>query len=79
MLYLVFALVAANAATVFVFANLLRVERRQSARERDLLVNQLCNVVGRPWQPAPAAEQAETEPERRATVASPEQYPEADL
>lgn len=79
MVYIVLALVAANAATVLVFGNLLRVERRQSARERDLLVNQLLHAVDRPWQPAPADERPTPEPERRATVASPEQYPEVDL
>lgn len=81
MLYVVLALVASNAVTVAAFANLLRVERRQSARERELLVNQLLHAVDRPWQPAPAwdSPSAEAESESRLTVALPEQYPEDDL
>lgn len=56
-------LVVALVVTVTVGAGLLRSERRQHARERDLLLNQLLNVVGKPWQPAPADEPAPSAPE----------------
>jgi hypothetical protein len=48
---------------------------RQQARERDLLLNQLYNAVGRPWQPAPASEVPEDEPAGLYLVA-PEQAPD---
>lgn len=54
MIFVSLALVALLAATVITFAGLLRSERRASARERDLLLNQLLHAVGKPWTPAPA-------------------------
>jgi hypothetical protein len=48
---------------------------RQQARERDLLLNQLYNAVGRPWQPAPSSEVKEDEPAELYLVA-PEQAPD---
>lgn len=40
--------------TVALCANLLRSQQRAAARERDLLLNQILHLSGRPWQPAPA-------------------------
>lgn len=54
MIYVCLALVGLLGVVVIVFGQLLRIERRQSARERDLLVNQLLHAVDRPWQQAPA-------------------------
>lgn len=56
MIYLV-ALVApfAPVIVVWVCIRLLRTERREHARERELLTNQLLNLAGKPWQEAPAS------------------------
>lgn len=57
-----------------VFAGVLRSTTRQQARERDLLLNQLLNLAGKPWQPAPAqAEPAVEEVDLDRFVFSPEQ------
>lgn len=75
------ALVACITILVVAFTGLLRSERRSSARERDLLLNQLLNLAGKPWQPAPAdtpgpVEAAVILPARY--TASPEQFPPED-
>jgi len=51
---------------------------RQQARERDLMLNQLYNAIGRPWQPAPASEVVAEEPVSAYTV-SPDEYDWEDL
>ena len=58
--------------TVLAFTSLLRWHIRQAARDRDLLVNQLCNLAGRPWQDPPSFREPEEEPED-ITWAIPEQ------
>jgi hypothetical protein len=51
--------------------------RRQS-RERDRLINQICHLSGKPWQPAPALSlvEPEAEPELDRYLGSPEQLPD---
>lgn len=69
-------LVGALVVTVMTFGGLLRSERRQHARERDLLLNQLLHTVGKPWQEAPADHhEPPVEREPRTWTASPEQLP----
>ena len=55
-----FWIALANAAAVAVvaisFASLSRWQMRQHMRERELLVNQVCNLAGRPWQDPPSYE-----------------------
>jgi len=77
MILVALAEAAAIALTVIVFAGLLRSQARSHARREDLLVNQLCNVVGRPWQQAPAyAEPEPVDPEDIAMLlVSPDQLP----
>lgn len=64
MTYLAVVNAAALVAAVAVFAGLVRSLIRQHARERDLLVNQLCHLAGRTWSPPPARdpEPGPTEP-----------------
>lgn len=57
-------LLFALALTVLAFSNLLRSQQRAHTRERDLLLNQLLHLAGKPWQPAPAEEQRPAAPER---------------
>lgn len=56
MLYVALALVAAVVVETLAFAALIRAQIRQAARERDLLVNQVCSLAGKPWQPPPSQE-----------------------
>lgn len=52
----------------------LRGQERAHARREDLILNQLLNSVGKPWQPAPADERTpEPEPEPRLYAISPDQ------
>ena len=69
--------VLSEALVAITFARWARSMQRQYARERELLVNQLCNVVGRPWQQAPAyAEPEPVDPEDIAMLlVSPDQLP----
>jgi hypothetical protein len=60
------------------FASVLRSLVRQHARERDLLINQVCALAGKPWQPPPAREWKQPEP-GPVLYASPEQMTEDDL
>lgn len=56
MIYVCLALIAAFAVVVSLLAGLLRSQQHAHARERDLLLNQLLHLAGRPWTPAPADE-----------------------
>jgi hypothetical protein len=67
--------VLSEALLAITFARAQRSSQRQHARERELLINQLCNVVGRPWSPAPADEWTPTE-EELFQLAAPEQLPD---
>lgn len=77
MLYVALGLVVALAIVSVSFLSIIRWLVRQQVRERDLLVNQLCNLAGRPWQEPPAWHEPATEPELElAYIATPEQLPE---
>jgi len=54
MLYVALASIAALVVVTISFAGVIRWGIRQQARERELLVNQLCALSGRPWQEPPA-------------------------
>lgn len=54
MVYVALAEAAVIAVIVAAGTGLLRWLIRAHARERDLLLNQLLNLAGKPWQPAPA-------------------------
>lgn len=59
MLVVALALVVALVVVSLAFAGVVRSLIRQHARREDLLVNQVCALSGRPWQPAPASERHE--------------------
>lgn len=81
MLYVALAEAALLLTVVAVFAGLVRSLTRTHARREDLLLNQMCNLAGKPWQPSPAAESLdawrlkldEERLERRSWTTSPEQ------
>ncbi len=80
MIYLIFVAVAvagiiAEAATALTFARVVRSHDRQQARERELLLNQICHLSSKPWLPAPAEEAFEIRDEP-VLVGSPEQMPD---
>lgn len=52
---------AVIAAVVVAFTGLLRAKERAHARREDLLLNQLLNLAGKPWQAPPAARAAAAE------------------
>lgn len=56
MLYVALAEAAVLAVVTIVFAGIVRSLTRQHARREDLLLNQMCNLAGKPWQPSPATE-----------------------
>ena len=65
MLYVasVLGLALSNVAIVVAFTQVLRSRDRLHARERDLLVNQICHLSGRAWNDPPS-HQPEPEVER---------------
>jgi hypothetical protein len=74
----VIAAAVAAAATVtvaLVFANIIRAMIRQHARERDLMLNQIMHLSGKPWQEPPRTTPP-APPRPRDTIRSPEQLPE---
>jgi len=75
MVYVALAAIGVAALEVVCFAPVFRYVIRQSARERELLVNQLCHMAGRPWQEPPswAPETPELVPD---FVTIPEQLPD---
>lgn len=54
MIALTLGLIGVAVVQALVFAEALRRQAREHARERNLLLNQLLHAVGRPWQEAPA-------------------------
>lgn len=77
MLYVAIAEAVALACVVIVLGNLLRITIRQGARERELLVNQVCALAGKPWRIPPASVPSpEVEPEEDYALAVPEQMPD---
>lgn len=82
MVYVALTEAAALLVTVLVFAGLLRSMTRAHARREDLLLNQMLNLAGKPWQPSPAAESRlevwqeridEAREQRRSWTVNPEQ------
>lgn len=74
MIFVALAEAAALTVIVLVFASLFRSQQRAHARREDLLLNQMLNLAGKPWQPAPATERPEPEErEPRFWTTSPEQ------
>lgn len=75
MMYVALAEAAALAVVAISFTGIVRWLVRQQARERELLVNQVCHLSNRPWQEAPAyvPESLEDVP---VYVTSPEQLPD---
>ena len=81
MVYVALAEAAALVVCVVVFAGLIRSMQRSHARREDLLLNQMLNMAGKPWQPAPAAVDLdehrqrieEAREARRAWTTNPEQ------
>lgn len=80
MIYVAIAALVVAAGQPVVFTQLLRGVMRQQARERGLLINQVCALSGRPWEPPPADryEVPVLEPEP-TLFASPEQMTADDL
>lgn len=77
MLYVALAEAAALIVTALAFTSVLRWHIRQAARREDLLVNQLCALVDRPWLEPPSRRPSEPEPEPElAFVSAPEQLPD---
>ena len=54
MIYVALAEAVVLAIAFISFASIVRWGIRQQARERELLVNQVCALSGRPWQEPPA-------------------------
>ena len=54
MMYVALGALLVAALSVVSFVPIVRFVIRQSARDRELLVNQLCALAGRPWQEPPA-------------------------
>jgi hypothetical protein len=78
---LAIALAVAFAAitALIVNARILKGMLREHARERQLLLNQLLNLAGKPWLPAPAEMEPEPEPEPSGEpllMVAPDQLPD---
>ena len=81
MLYVALAEAALLLTTITVFAGLVRSQQRSHARREDLLLNQMLNLAGKPWQPAPATSELDewrqklddAREQRRSWTTSPEQ------
>ena len=77
MTYALIAMAGCYVGTVIVFAGVLRAVIRQQHRERDLLVNQVCSLAGKPWQEAPATVRPKVEKtSTRHLLAVPERHPD---
>lgn len=78
MIFVALASIVALAATAAGCFRALRAERRESRRREDLLVNQILNLSGKPWEPAPADEaKAPPEPPHEPGLVRYTQNPEA--
>lgn len=78
MTWVALALVAANIILAVIFARSLRQRDRQHARERDLLLDRMMHLSGKPWNQAPAEEPRvePVNPDVGRYVARPEILPE---
>ena len=80
MVYVALVEAAAIVAATITYAGIVRSIIRSSARERDLLLNQLLHAVDKTWQPPPASHDtvtvpAEWEPPIPSYTPTPEQQP----
>jgi hypothetical protein len=82
MLYVALAEAALLLAVIVMFAGLIRSLTRAHARREDLLLNQMCNLAGKPWQQPPATAEnldvwrqklEDERAERRSWTTNPEQ------
>lgn len=82
MLFVALAEAAVLVILIVSFAGLLRSQQRAHARREDLLMNQMLNLAGKPWQTSPAASEQldewrqrleDARAERREWTTSPEQ------
>jgi hypothetical protein len=78
MIYLAAGSLAVLLVVSLSFASVIHWLVRQQARERDLLINQVCSLAGKPWQPPPARERVVHDP-GPVLFQSPEQMTEDDL
>lgn len=69
------AALASHVVVALAFASVVRSKDRQSARERDLLTNQLLHAAGRTWTPPPA-DKPEVPLVRGVVNIHPAQWPE---
>ena len=76
MLYVALGALAVAALSIVCFVPVLRYVVRQAARDRELLVNQLCALAGRPWQEPPAWAPKDAVEDDYQLVTSPEQLPD---
>ena len=83
MTYVALALVGLCLAVVSALSALIRSRDRQHARERELLLNKLLHLAGRPWLEAPADEARDGRRQQLGSydepgryVATPETMPE---
>lgn len=78
MLYVALGSVAALCLVTVTFSALLRSQLRQAARREDLLVNQVCSLAGKPWQPPPSRESSSPSvvEEAERYLALPERLPD---
>lgn len=76
MIYLV-ALVEPFALVIVVSigARLLTNERREHSRERDLMLNKLLNLAGKPWQTPPSEQVMPDDSQPLVYLVSPDQQP----
>jgi hypothetical protein len=73
MMYVALAALGVAALAIACFAPILRYIVRQSARDRELLVNQVCALAGRPWQEPPSWEPPVLALAEEETYSTPEQ------
>ena len=77
MIYVALAALAAAVLEVLAFARIISSQARAHARREDLLVNQLCALAGKPWEPPPAREVKAEKPS--PLVRNLDQQPELSL
>ena len=77
MIYVALAALAATVFNALAFARVISSQARAHARREDLLVNQLCALAGKPWEPPPAREAKAEKPS--PLVRNLDQQPELSL
>jgi hypothetical protein len=69
---------AVSVTAMLVLASALHATIRRHGREREKLINQICHLAGKPWQPAPASEPPPVieDPDRDRYIYAPDQLPD---